>query len=115
MEAAMDVGVQKDGIIACCKNEYKTSGGFIWRYSNDNLTKEHLKWCNSHGSDKQVLQYDKQMNLIKEFDSIKTASIETNTSYSGISACCNDKQKTAGGFIWAYKNNIVGGGAAYGS
>ena len=106
-DAAKDVGVKKDGIIACCKNRYKSSGGYIWRYFNDELTKEHIAWCNSHGLTKAVLQYDINQNFIKEYNSIQEASIKTNVSYSGISACCNGLQKTSGGYIWKYRNDVI--------
>ena len=62
--------------------------------------KENLKLLKS----KPVLQYDKLGNFIKEFNSIKQASIETNTFSSSISNNLNNKSKTAGGFIWKYKN-----------
>lgn len=49
---------------------------------------------------KVVIQYDLDMNLIKEWFSVK----EANCNIKGdIRACCNGKQKTAGGFIWKYK------------
>ncbi len=41
--------------------------------------------------------------IIKEYVSIHQASITTKTNYMSISFCCNKKQKTAGGFKWAFK------------
>ena len=55
--------------------------------------------CNIH-----ISQFDKDMNLIKEFDCITTAMKETNTTH--ISDCAKGHRKTAGGFIWRYKNNL---------
>lgn len=52
---------------------------------------------------KPVIQYDLNLNYVNEFDSIIDAHLRTNTNKSGISECCNGKQKTAGGYIWKFK------------
>jgi group I intron endonuclease len=53
---------------------------------------------------KPVIQYDLNNNIIKEWNSIKEASIELNINSGSISNCINMKrQKTAGGFIWKIK------------
>lgn len=52
-----------------------------------------------------VLQYDKEGNFIKMFDSQKIASQELNISFNHISSVCNGKRKTTGGFIWKKINN----------
>ncbi len=53
---------------------------------------------------KPVIQYDLQGNFIKEWNSAKFAGKELNISKSGITACCKQQHKTAGGFKWEYKN-----------
>jgi hypothetical protein len=55
---------------------------------------------------KSVLQYDLNMNLIKEWNDITQASNELNIYNSNISMCCKGKLKTTGGYIWKYKNNL---------
>ncbi len=52
---------------------------------------------------KRVLQYDKNYNLIRVFESRKEAAEITNTSISGISSVVRGSQKTAGGYIWKYQ------------
>ena len=52
---------------------------------------------------KAVWQYDINGNFIKEWTSITEASRQLKIIASDISACCNDKIKTAGGYIWRYK------------
>lgn len=52
---------------------------------------------------KAVLQFDKDGNLIKEWDFLKQASRELSIHYGQLSACCNGKEKTAGGFKWEFK------------
>lgn len=52
---------------------------------------------------KAVLQYDKQGNFIKEWNTAYQASQELNIHYGSISCCCLGKTKTAGKFIWTFK------------
>ncbi len=49
---------------------------------------------------KPISQYDLDGNLIKIWDSTKSARDFYNVGGSGISACLNGKNKTALGFIW---------------
>ena len=51
---------------------------------------------------KAVLQYDKKNNLIMEYKSITEAVNITGIKH--LVKACNGKRKTAGGFIWKYKN-----------
>jgi hypothetical protein len=62
------------------------------------------KFGSSHGSSKGVLQYDKNGLLIKEYGSIIEASDFIKIHPSGITGVCKGKHKTAGGYIWKYKN-----------
>ncbi len=55
---------------------------------------------------KPILQYDKQGNFIKEWNSAKEASIAIGKpENSDIGRCCRGKGKTAHGFIWKFKDN----------
>lgn len=54
-------------------------------------------------SNKYVIQYDKSMNFINEYPSIREAVRQTGIDRSNISKCCKGKVKSAGGFIWKYK------------
>ena len=61
----------------------------------DKMAKGHMK---------PILQYTKDNNFIKEWDSIILASKELNIHRGSISWNCKGKLKSAGGFIWKYKN-----------
>lgn len=50
-----------------------------------------------------VLQFDLQNNLINEYINVCEASRKTKICRTCISDCCNNKLKTAGGYIWKYK------------
>ncbi len=55
---------------------------------------------------KSVLQYDKQGNFIKEFNSAKEAVIAMGRPGSDdIGKCCRGIGKSAYGFIWKFKDN----------
>lgn len=93
-------------IIMCCKNEYKTAGGFIWRYANEPLTKEHLDWCNEPIG-KEVSQYLKDGTFVHKYGSIEEAHLKTGVSRCGIGACCRGEYKTSGNYLWRFSNEKI--------
>lgn len=52
---------------------------------------------------KIIIQYDLNRNKINEYKSLKEAELKTKIKYQYISSCCRGISKTAGGFIWEYK------------
>ena len=52
---------------------------------------------------KKVQQFTLDGQFIKEFESIKQAEQETNTCHGKISLVCLGKRKSAGGYLWKYK------------
>ena len=67
---------------------------------------EKAKKKMSESHKKKVNQYDINNNFIKSFDSIADAAIEINTCRDNIGRVCSGRNKTAGGFIWKYKESI---------
>lgn len=74
-----------------------------------------LGWCNYNPKKvkrngnpicREVIQYDLNLNFINKFSSITLASTETNTNRTGIVFCCQGKNKTAGGYIWKYADDV---------
>lgn len=53
---------------------------------------------------KPVLQYTLDMVLIKEYPSIREAERQTGIYNQNIIRCCKGKVKSAGGYIWRYKD-----------
>ena len=109
-EVELEMGISHCRISDCCNGKRKTAGNFIWRYSEEELTNEHLFWCNeklpNKFSKKCVAQYSLSGELICVFESMTKAELETGIFYPNISAVCNGKQKTAGGYIWKYYEDI---------
>lgn len=59
-----------------------------------------------HPRSKSVLQFAEDGNFINEHGSQREASRKTKIKQAGISAACLDKRKSAGGYIWKFKNDI---------
>lgn len=53
-----------------------------------------------------IHQFDINNIYIEEYESIKYASDKTGICTSSIIHCCKGRYKTAGGFVWKYKENI---------
>lgn len=53
---------------------------------------------------KSVLQFTKDGEFVSEYFGAREASRRTNIMSSSIIECCNGKRKSAGGFIWKYKD-----------
>lgn len=56
---------------------------------------------------KKVIQYDKDMNFIAEYPSIKNAAKLNNLCDSNISKCCKHKVASVGGFIWRFEGDLI--------
>lgn len=74
-----------------------------------NNTVDNLEWCSAqynmeYSQGISVLQFDKKGNLIKEWGSINKAGRENNIIPQHIWRVCQGKRKSAGGYIWKYKN-----------
>lgn len=70
--------------------------------SSSNHKDKFRHWYKSH-SEKIVLQYSMDWELIKEWQSATKAWLSLWINNSHISACCKWKVKTARWFIWRYK------------
>lgn len=82
---------------------------------------DNLEWCernynNNYGKQskigrrlssekrmKKVNQYDLNGNLIKNYKGVRIAEEETGVHNSNIIKCCNNKVKSAGGYVWKYQ------------
>lgn len=68
----------------------------------------NLRWCTNqlntfYACGKPIIQLDpKSGKVIKEFDSIKSASEAVKICGSAISRCLSQKSKSAGGFKWTF-------------
>lgn len=101
-----DAVIENNGVFNASKISSCLTGrrlhhkGYIWKYDNNT----DIIMINISLLRKKVIQYDKNLNLINEYDSIQDAEYKTNIKSSGICACCKSRVKTAGGYIWKYSN-----------
>jgi hypothetical protein len=123
-EAYSKTKISTGNICEVCKGNRHSAGGYIWLYrdkwdGNPPTLKQHrskgregvtkgknwIRKTNSKRSDliKPILQFDKNNISINEFSSIREAAKYLNVSEAAISHCCRNKQKTAFGYVWKYK------------
>ena len=92
-------GYANANIIACCQNRLLTAYGFHWEYI-DKIAKQ----------EKRVDKRKRKVfciELNKIFESATQASKELNINRPNISNCCAGKLKTAGGYHWEYKEDLI--------
>lgn len=107
--AAYAVGGYPAYISACCQGNGKIAYGYIWRYEWDELTQDHLEWCNyrDNVNRRSVSQYLKDGTYVDTYESMTEASLETGVHQNGIAMCCRDEIKTAGNFLWRYAEDEI--------
>lgn len=56
---------------------------------------------------KIVYQYDKQMNIVNKYPSVRNAAKQTLVERANIKKCLEKKCPTAGGFVWRYEGDLT--------
>ena len=84
-----------------CSHEYNINYG---TRSARELETRKLKKCKN--AERTVLQFTKDGKFVNEYKSISEAERFTEINQGNICSCCKGRRyKTAGGYIWKYKNN----------
>jgi hypothetical protein len=93
-------------ISSCLRGINKESGGFIWKYKNDEI--KDFSFNTSPTKGKKIYQFDKDGKFIKSYISAQEAEKIYNDKKSrdNIGACCRKQQKSAYGYIWSYDNML---------
>lgn len=87
------------------QNENKHKKPDRWKKSISEIQKRIIKKSGKDSNrSRKVYQYDLDNNFIKEWNYIKEAEsfYNPNSNSKNIVACCNNRQKTAYGFIWKH-------------
>lgn len=66
-------------------------------------TKQKISQARKGKRNKPILQYSLIGEFIREWESITQVNKELNIDNSSITKCCKEKQKSAYGYIWRYK------------
>ena len=75
---------------------------YAYTYGNAKPTSGCFKkGCIPHNR-RKIKQYNKNMQLINSYISIKQASDYTHIARTSINNCLSNRSKTAGGFVWEY-------------
>lgn len=85
--------------------QYKGDKSSFWMKSHTEETKQ--KMIDNSTSTRSVQQFDLTGNILNSYISMQEAYRETKISSGAICNACKGKYKTAGGFIWKYKYNII--------
>ncbi len=87
-----------------CDRSYNNSYGtrLERQLANPNWKTSHEKIAKKLS--KPVLQFTRDNKFVAEFPSTMEAERQTRIFQTNISKCCNGKLKSAGGFVWRFKN-----------
>lgn len=106
-QASKDLNLIQSCISWACRSDYPLYSGYYWRfkevYNIDDLKKILNK---PHFLSTPIYQLDKQLNIIKLWDSQTNASLELGFNQANIYRSLSGKNKTAYGFVWAYKEDF---------
>lgn len=94
-EAGRQTGINPSSIGECCRHILGQAGNYIFCYEGDTPVQPKLH-------KRKVIQYTLNDEPIQEFNSIKEASVATNTNRTAISMVCKGKRLTTNGFKWRY-------------
>lgn len=106
--ASEQTGIDSTDIVVCCQRKYKTAGGYIWRYEDDEFTEEELEifknntYLIKHSIYPPVKKYDVFGNYICTYDNPAIASKETGTEQGNIINVCLGKGNSANLYVWRF-------------
>lgn len=97
-QAGETLSINRPSISNCLKGRYKSAGGFIWKYSVEDVTPVKKT--------KSIEQYNLEGTLIKIWEDINSIENETNYKRKTIYACTNGQNNTAYGYVWKYTSSL---------
>lgn len=102
-EASMLTNIKRNNISAVLIGKQLSAGGYQWAYEGNNPPKIYDP--KSFNDKKPVLQFDLDGNFIAECESLNDAAKAVGLkNVQSITRCCNNKQYTAAGYYWRWKN-----------
>lgn len=101
-EARKETGI--NNIHQCANAKSTHAGGYVWIKSGDTFEQWKERTKQIRTKERHILQFDKNGNFINEYRSALEAERKTGTNNSNIRRCCKGNSKSAGGFLWKYKN-----------
>lgn len=103
IKAAFAATGVKSGIISCCcRDIYKTGGGYVWSYHNVFPGYEKAKPWN----ERAVNCYLPSLKFVSSYPSASEAARNTGIPEGQINKCVRGKGITAGGFMWTKAGKV---------
>ena len=107
-EAGDTLQISRGNITSCCKGNYRSAGGFVWRYKigtiEDRICVGKVGYeASSESKKKSINQHTKQGIFVREWPSMKEAGETLKIARESITRCCKGELKSAGKFVWKYK------------
>ena len=115
--AAKENALSVTTVLNSCKKVNRLPKRFIWRYKGDYLDKQDVPKYEKNIPSKSNMeklrkavskvtqQYSLDGKLVMEYSSAIAAASEVGLHYDSIYKACRGKFKTAGGFVWKYKED----------
>lgn len=102
-----ELNIDNAQISGCCRGIkwHNSAGGYQWRYIIDGVIEHKIDEVKTNK--KAVVQLTKDKHVVNVWESLSSVKKETGISDSHISQCCNNKRKSAGGYIWFYVNDAI--------
>ena len=107
MSIGRELNIHVGDILSCCNGYLKTVSGFFWSFTllNDDEIINRIDIIkNIKTKKRKIIQYDLNNNYINEFNSIREAARFVEIGHYHIINCLKNRQRTAGNFIWKYKD-----------
>lgn len=101
-EAEMELNIRN--LSEVCNGKRGKAAGFMWKFADLESRKQIKPYVDTRF--RGVSQFDKCGNYIRSYKSIKEAWASTGISKTGIVGVCRGNNKTAGGYIWRYSDEI---------
>lgn len=102
VEASKLLNIGKSNILSVLNGYTNTAGGFVFKYIEDKVVNFNGKISINKNRGRKVVQYDLNMNIINTYDFVADAGRNLGIHKNNIWGVINNRQKTAGGFIFKY-------------
>lgn len=96
-DACREYNIDSGSMTRVCQKKESQAKGYIWRYKKEKVQPVALR-------KKRIVQYDLNMNAIREWDNITDAAKEHHTSTGRICECLKGHTTKCKGYIWKYKS-----------
>lgn len=106
-EAEREDGFHNVDVLVACKNPNRTCKGYIFMFEDEYIKNGPRKYKKPKSTSiKSAVQCDLNGKFIKEYESVTEAAIKTGILRTRISSALTGQSKTAGGFIFVYKDDF---------